>query len=150
MPPVDGQGPIFLTATDYDLPDSLPEGIGKYTNFRDMARGGSAVLRTCFDQITGRTVVMKTLLPEFRGDEKENRRLLREARVTAQLQHPNTVPGLRDRPRRARRALLHDEAGLGREPVRDPQADRPGRRRRRSPPFRCGSGWRSWRGRPRP
>jgi len=92
MPPAEGQGPIFLNATDYDLPQTLPEGIRKYTNFQAMARGGSAVLRTCFDQITGRTVVMKTLLPEFRGDEKENRRLLREARVTAQLQHPNTVP----------------------------------------------------------
>jgi len=89
---VEGQGPIFLNATDYDLPAVVPEGIRKYTNFRDMARGGSAVLRTCFDQVTGRTVVMKTLLPEFRGDEKEKRRLLREARVTAQLQHPNTVP----------------------------------------------------------
>jgi serine/threonine protein kinase len=88
----DGQGPIFLTATDYALPDPLPEGVGKYANFREMARGGSAVLRTCFDQLTGRTIVMKTLLPEFRDDPKENRRLLREARVTAQLQHPNTVP----------------------------------------------------------
>jgi eukaryotic-like serine/threonine-protein kinase len=92
MPPADGQGPIFLSATDYDLPDPLPQGLAKYSNFRDMARGGSAVLRTCFDRITGRTIVIKTLLPEFRQDEKENRRLLREARVTAQLQHPNTVP----------------------------------------------------------
>ncbi|MBM4022689.1 MAG: serine/threonine protein kinase [Planctomycetes bacterium] len=92
MPSGDGQGPIFLGATDHDLPATLPEGIGKYVNFREMARGGSAVLRTCFDRITGRTVVMKTLLPEFRGDVRENRRLLREARVTAQLQHPNTVP----------------------------------------------------------
>jgi serine/threonine-protein kinase len=92
QPPGDGQGPIFLTATDYDLPRVLPEGIAKYSNFRPMARGGSAVLRTCFDQVTGRTVVMKTLLPRYLLDEKENRRLLREARVTAQLQHPNTVP----------------------------------------------------------
>ena len=88
----DGQGPIFLTATDYDLPDPLPEGVAKYVNFQDMARGGTAMLRSCFDQLTGRTVVMKSLLPEFRHDTKENRRLLREARVTAQLQHPNTVP----------------------------------------------------------
>jgi serine/threonine-protein kinase len=92
MPPADGQGPIFLSSTDYDLPEPLPQGLAKYSNFRDMARGGSAVLRTCFDRITGRTIVIKTLLPEFRQDEKENRRLLREARVTAQLQHPNTVP----------------------------------------------------------
>ena len=90
--PGDGQGPIFLTATDYELPKSLPEGIAKYTNFRPMAKGGSAALRTCFDQLTGRTVVMKTLLRQFLLDDKENRRLLREARVTAQLQHPNTVP----------------------------------------------------------
>ena len=88
----DGQGPIFLTATDYDLPDPLPEGVAKYVNFQDMARGCTAMLRSCFDQLTGRTVVMKSLLPEFRHDTKENRRLLREARVTAQLQHPNTVP----------------------------------------------------------
>jgi serine/threonine-protein kinase len=92
MTPADGQGPIFLSSTDFALPETLPQGLAKYTNFRDMARGGSAVLRTCFDQITGRTVVMKTLLPEMRHHEKENRRLLREARVTAQLQHPNTVP----------------------------------------------------------
>lgn len=88
----DGQGPILLSATDYKLPKTLPEGIDKYTNFREMARGGSAVLRTCFDQITGRTVVMKSLLKQFQMDRQENRRLLREARVTAQLQHPNTVP----------------------------------------------------------
>ena len=37
--PGDGQGPIFLTATDYELPKSLPEGIAKYTNFRPMAKG---------------------------------------------------------------------------------------------------------------
>lgn len=92
MPPADGQGPIFLNATDYDLPEPLPQGLAQYGNFREMARGGSAMLRTCFDRITGRTVVIKTLLPEFRRDERENRRLLREARVTAQLQHPNTVP----------------------------------------------------------
>lgn len=92
MSPVDSQGPIFLSSTDFALPETLPQGVAKYANFREMAHGGSAVLRTCFDQITGRTVVMKTLLPEVRHDEKENRRLLREARVTAQLQHPNTVP----------------------------------------------------------
>lgn len=90
--PADGQGPIFRNATDYELPAVLPDGIRKYANFREMARGGSAVLRTCFDQITGRTVVMKSLLPRFHNDKTEERRLLREARVTAQLQHPNTVP----------------------------------------------------------
>ena len=92
MPPADGQGPIFLNATDYELPATLPLGLRKYSNFHDMNSGATAVLRSCFDQITGRTVVVKSLRSEFRDDLKENRRLLREARVTAQLQHPNTVP----------------------------------------------------------
>jgi len=74
------------------LPEVLPEGIEKYKNFAEMTRGGSGILRSCFDQLTGRSVVMKSLLPQFVDDEKEKRRLLREARVTAQLQHPNTVP----------------------------------------------------------
>ena len=64
----------------------------RYTGFRDMSRGASAMLRSCFDSVTGRTVALKSLLPESRFDRRERRRLLREARVTAQLQHPNTVP----------------------------------------------------------
>lgn len=87
-----GSGAIFLNHTDYDLPDRMLQGMEKYTNFREMSRGGSGLLRSCFDQITGRTVAMKSLLPEFNHDRKERRRLLREARVTAQLQHPNTAP----------------------------------------------------------
>jgi serine/threonine-protein kinase len=42
--------------------------------------------------VTGRTIAVKSLLPAARFDRRERRRLLREARVTAQLQHPNTVP----------------------------------------------------------
>lgn len=57
-----------------------------------MAQGASALLRSCFDPVTGRVVAIKTLLPERKTDHNERRRLLREARVTAQLQHPNTVP----------------------------------------------------------
>lgn len=57
-----------------------------------MARGGNAYLRSCFDPVTGRTIAIKSLLPGTRFDRRERRRLLREARVTAQLQHPNTVP----------------------------------------------------------
>ena len=88
----DGQGAIFIASTDCDLPDRVLVGMEKYTNFHEMSRGGTGLLRSCFDLITGRTVAMKTLLPEFAQDKRENRRLLREARVTAQLQHPNTVP----------------------------------------------------------
>lgn len=83
---------IILSGTDPDLPRNIPQGLGRYTGFRDMAQGGSGTLRSCFDPVTGRTVAIKTLPPKTRNDARERRRLLREARVTAQLQHPNTVP----------------------------------------------------------
>jgi len=83
---------IILSGTDPDLPKNLAPGLGRYTGFRDMAQGGCATLRSCFDPVAGRTVAIKTLPPEIRHDRRERRRLLREARVTAQLQHPNTVP----------------------------------------------------------
>lgn len=57
-----------------------------------MNRGGNGLLRSCLDPITGRSVAIKTLLPDCANDRGERRRLLREARVTSQLQHPNTVP----------------------------------------------------------
>ncbi len=84
--------PILLSGTDPDLPQNIPHGLKRYTNFREMNRGGNGLLRSCFDPVTGRSVAIKTLLPDCRTDRGERRRLLREARVTAQLQHPNTVP----------------------------------------------------------
>jgi eukaryotic-like serine/threonine-protein kinase len=83
---------IILSGTDPDLPSRPPVGSKRYTNLREMARGGNALLRSGFDSVIGRTVAIKTLLPEQLGNREERRRLLREARVTAQLQHPGTVP----------------------------------------------------------
>ncbi len=83
---------IILSGTDPDLPKPVPPGLRRYTGLREMARGATAVLQSAFDPLTGRTVAIKKLLPEKKFDRTERRRLLREARVTAQLQHPNTVP----------------------------------------------------------
>ena len=83
---------IVLSATDHRLPNPIPSGLAKYTDFKEMAEGGSGRLRTCWDTIVNRRVVIKTLLAKYLGDHKENRRFLREARITAMLQHPNTVP----------------------------------------------------------
>lgn len=83
---------IILSGTDPDLPKSVPPGLKRYTGLREIARGGTGVLQSAFDPVTGRTIAIKKLLPETRFDRRERRRLLREARVTAQLQHPNTVP----------------------------------------------------------
>lgn len=83
---------IVLSATDADLPRNIPAGMARYTGFREMARGGCSRLRSCYDRVTGRTVAIKSLMPGSLFDRRERRRLLREARITAQLQHPNTAP----------------------------------------------------------
>lgn len=83
---------ILLSGTDRDLPDVLPTGISRYTNFAEMSVGNRSRLSSAFDTIVGRTVAIKSLLPSCAVDRRHRRRFLREARVTAQLQHPNTVP----------------------------------------------------------
>ncbi|TVQ01348.1 MAG: serine/threonine protein kinase [Planctomycetaceae bacterium] len=83
---------IILSGTDPDLPSKPPTGRHRYSNLREMARGATAQLRSAFDTVIGRSVAIKSLLPEQFGSRVERRRLLREGRVTAQLQHPGTVP----------------------------------------------------------
>ncbi|NQV27191.1 MAG: serine/threonine protein kinase [Rhodopirellula sp.] len=88
----DGYPTIILSGTDPDLPDSFSNDFSKYTDFKELARGGNALLRSCWDAIMGRKVALKTLLPKASENQRERRRFLREARVTAQLAHPATVP----------------------------------------------------------
>jgi len=83
---------IILSGTDHDLPEPFPNGMERYTDFVEMARSGKCQLHSCWDRVSGRVVVVKRLLPQYASDTNERRRFLREARVTAQLQHPNTVP----------------------------------------------------------
>ena len=83
---------IYVKDTDAELPSFQTTGFGRYSDFRPLAVGGSAQLRTCRDKTLGRTVVMKTLHPHLANNAYMQSRFLREARVTAQLQHPVTVP----------------------------------------------------------
>lgn len=64
----------------------------RYRDFQPLTQGGEALLRTCLDENLGRIVVMKTLLPQLANLEVYRKRFLREARVTAQIPHPATVP----------------------------------------------------------
>ena len=88
-----------------DTPDdsSLTELVQKaktnrYSNFKELARGGLKNIRTCHDQRTGRQLVMATLLQN--NNPAHTEKFLKEARLNASLQHPNIVPvydvGLKD------------------------------------------------------
>lgn len=83
---------IFLSGTDYDLPAETKKSFDKYSDFKEIGKGGVGIIYSCYDQYLGRRVVMKRLPHELAKNTSERRRFLREARITAQLQHPNTVP----------------------------------------------------------
>lgn len=83
---------VFVSDIEGEPPSIISNGFKKYTHFRALNEGGKASLVSCKDTNLGRRVVLKMLRPELSGDKVELRRLIREARITAQLQHPATVP----------------------------------------------------------
>tara|TARA_B100000945_G_C20408636_1_gene611415 strand:+ start:992 stop:1972 length:981 start_codon:yes stop_codon:yes gene_type:complete len=88
----DAYASVFLSLTDVDLPVDFINDYDKYSDFRPLAKGGKAVLQTCMDNALGRVVVHKSIHPHLEGNVRERRRFMREARISAQLQHPNTIP----------------------------------------------------------
>ncbi len=82
---------VFLEETDKPLPKKIDPRT-RYAFFSTLAEGGKSLIKSCKDLHLSRVICYKTLKPEFADDEIEQKRLIREARVSAMLQHPNTVP----------------------------------------------------------
>jgi len=89
--PPKGYSSVFLEETDKPLPEKIDPRT-RYAFFSTIATGGKSLIKSCKDLHLSRFICYKTLKPEFAKDEIEQQRLIREARVTAMLQHPNTVP----------------------------------------------------------
>lgn len=89
--PPKGFGDVFLEDTDKPLPKVLNPNT-RYMFLNTIAKGGKSIISSVKDMHLNRVVAYKSLRPEFADDEIENTRLLREARVSAMLQHPNTLP----------------------------------------------------------
>ena len=90
--PADKYPVVYLKDTDHPLPEHVINTGMRYTQFKTVAKGGKCLIQSCHDYYLGRVVAYKSLLPEIADDPFEQQRFLREARVTAMLQHPNTVP----------------------------------------------------------
>lgn len=88
----DGYHTIMLSTTDHDVPNTFSNGFDKYSDFKMLFNGRKATLSSCRDNVMGRTVAIKTLKEQFKNSVDDRRRFLREARVTAQLAHTNTIP----------------------------------------------------------
>ncbi len=82
---------VYLEETDEPLPEVLNPNT-RYVFLSTLAKGGKSIISTVRDRHLQRVVVHKSLRPEFVNDPQEQLRLLREARVSAKLQHPSTVP----------------------------------------------------------
>ena len=85
-------GYFRLSETDRTLDLHWKSGSLKYNDFKLMAEGGTAKLYTCFDENLRRRVVYKTLHDHLKNSEIETHRFLREARITANIAHPCTIP----------------------------------------------------------
>ena len=82
---------VYLEDTDSPLPAVLNPRF-RYIHLGTIAKGGKSFIIRVKDRHLSRIVAYKTLRPEFADDPVENTRLLREARVSAMLQHPYTIP----------------------------------------------------------
>jgi len=90
--PQDKYAVVYLKDTDLALPDHVINTDMRYTQFKTIARGGKCLIQSCKDYHLSRVVAYKILHKEIADDPFEQKRFLREARVTAMLQHPNTIP----------------------------------------------------------
>lgn len=86
------QDPLNIDVLDAPLPSRMAYGWSRFTDWKPLATGGTCEIRTAFDRNLGRRVAVKTLQKDFETNETLQRRFVREARITAGIQHPNTPP----------------------------------------------------------
>ncbi len=90
--PRDNYPSVHIEDTDAELPEHVVNTSLRYTGYRTVAKGGKCLIQSAKDHYLGRLVAVKSLRKELADDEVEQTRFLREARVSAMLQHPNTIP----------------------------------------------------------
>jgi serine/threonine protein kinase/formylglycine-generating enzyme required for sulfatase activity len=71
--------------------DSVPEKLGKYKIVEEVGRGGFAAVYKAVDTTLDRTIALKVLAPHLLWDPTFVQRFQREAKVAANLDHPNIV-----------------------------------------------------------
>ncbi len=69
-----------------------PDAAVPYEFRGEIARGGMGSILEAQDRRLGRTVAVKVMLSEMKGDAEQRQRFINEAAVLATLEHPNIVP----------------------------------------------------------
>ncbi|MCB9684018.1 MAG: protein kinase [Alphaproteobacteria bacterium] len=95
----DPPAPVELETTDEQVradPANVPDEVpGRYSGTLPLGKGGLGEVLAVRDHVMGREVALKVLAaggPHGRASRGLERRFLREARITAQLEHPGIVP----------------------------------------------------------
>lgn len=84
---------IHTTTVAPESSTTIPaQVLERYDDSGEVGRGGMARVHRVFDRTLLREVALKILRPEFAGKERLVQRFIREAQITAQLDHPNIVP----------------------------------------------------------
>jgi len=73
------------------LPTNAVASIGEYTGLELIARGGMGEIYKANHPTLNRMLAVKLLSPHFKDDSDFNKRFAREAKMMAQLKHPNIV-----------------------------------------------------------
>jgi len=87
--PGDATGPYGPPTQEVE---SLKVPGDRYRVVGEIARGGMGVVLRAYDLSFGRLLAIKVLLPRQTPQAGDERRLLEEARITGQLQHPGIPP----------------------------------------------------------
>jgi serine/threonine protein kinase len=74
------------------MPFVAGENVGPYRILEQLGQGGMATVYKAYHPALDRKVAIKVLHAALRGDPHFLQRFIREARVVAQLEHPNIVP----------------------------------------------------------
>ncbi|MEN7972279.1 MAG: bifunctional serine/threonine-protein kinase/formylglycine-generating enzyme family protein [Verrucomicrobiota bacterium] len=69
-----------------------PDADEHYTDIEPLGQGSFGEVHSARDVLLGRKVAIKSIKERFRGDDEVVDRFLKEARGTAQLEHPNIMP----------------------------------------------------------
>jgi hypothetical protein len=82
--------PAWAVAADLmieDEPTRAGQTVGKYRIVRAIASGGMGVVYQATDEVLGRSVALKSLPADYAQDKTRRERLVREAKLAAQINH---------------------------------------------------------------
>jgi predicted Ser/Thr protein kinase len=92
MMPPDHTPPAGTSPASHDIAALRAALRGQYAVERELGRGGMGIVLLARDERLDRPVALKVLPPDLAGNRETRERFLREARMAAQLSHPNIVP----------------------------------------------------------